>query len=337
MGQEAKSGQFDNNATGLNQLQKWLKKGEVEQLHACLEATGSYGEDLVYFPHEQGYQVSVVNPKIIKHYSHNKMQRNKTDKLDARLIAQYCQKETPHLWQPPSAAVRTLRALTRRLDALITGRTREKNRLTAQTHPEVVRQSIEETLAFYTQQIEKLETQIQDHLDQHPDELGDKQLLLTSIPGIGLKTAAILLGELPDISLFLSSKQVTAFAGLTPKQLQSGKTYRTGGIYKLGSCRLRTALYFPALAGKIHDPILCQMATRLAKRGITGMSAVAALMRKLLQLVFGVLKSNLPFDPDFVVNAQVTPLTFNTVSIQVGFGTQKYTEKKKKISETLCT
>jgi len=130
--------------------------------------------------------------------------------------------------------------------------------------------------------------------------------LLTSIPGIGDKTAAILLGELPDIALFRSVKQVTAFAGLTPKQLQSGKTNRTGGIYKLGSRRLRTALYFPALTGKIHNPILRQMAARLAERGLTGMSAIAALMRKLLQLVYGVLKSERPFDPDYVVNVQVT-------------------------------
>lgn len=305
-GQESWSGQFDNSFQGFKQLQKWLQKRRAKQLHACMEATGSYGQELTYFLHEQGYQVSVVNPKIIKHYGLSKMQRNKTDKLDARLIAQYCQKEAPRLWQPPSEAERTLQALTRRLDALVVDRTREKNRLTAKTHPDVVQQSIEETIAFYNQQIERLEAQIQAHIDQHPDELKGKQQLLTSIPGIGDKTAAILLAELPEIALFQSAKQVTAFAGLTPKQLQSGKMNRTGGIYKLGSRRLRTALYFPALTGKIHNPILSQMADRLAKRGITGMSAVAALMRKLLQLVYGVLKSERPFDPDYVVNVQVT-------------------------------
>lgn len=304
--QESWSGQFDNSQSGFKQLDKWLKKRQVEQLHACMEATGSYGEALTYFLHEQGYQVSVVNPKIIKHYGQSKMQRNKTDKLDARLIAQYCQRESPRLWQPPSEAERTLKALTRRLEALTADRTREKNRLTASTHPTIVKESIEESIAFYTQQMEKLEAQIQDHIDQHPGELKEKQELLISVPGIGKKTAAILLGELPDISLFQSTKQVTAFAGLTPQQLQSGKTSRTSGIYKLGSSRLRTALYFPALTGKIHNPILRQMSARLAERGITGMSAIAALMRKLLQLVYGVLKSERPFDPDYVVNVQVT-------------------------------
>ena len=142
------SGKFNNTSQGFKQLHKWLKKRKVERLHACMEATGSYGEALTYFLHEQGYMVSVVNPKIIKHYGLSKMQRNKTDKLDARLIAQYCQRESPRVWQPPTEAQRILKALTRRLDALQASRTREKNRLKANAHPAMVKQSIEESIAF---------------------------------------------------------------------------------------------------------------------------------------------------------------------------------------------
>lgn len=307
IGNEQKwSGQFDNTTQGFQQLHKWLKKRKVDQLHACMEATGSYGEALAYFFHEQGYIVSVINPKIIKHYGQSKMQRNKTDKMDARLIAQYCQKESPRAWQPPTEAQRILKELTRRLETLQKDRSREKIRLKAKEHPDMVRESIVECIAFYDQQIEKLETEIQDHINNHPEELKRKQQLLLSIPGIGDKTSAILLGELPDIQLFKSSKQITAYAGLTPKQLQSGQMHRHGGIYKLGSRRLRNVLYFPAMTGMLHNPILRDMAERLATRGITGMSAVAALMRKLLQLVYGILKSERPFDPDYVVNVQVT-------------------------------
>ena len=119
-----------------------------------------------------------------------KCKRNKTDKLDARLIAQYCQKESPRAWQPPTEAQRTLKALTRRLEALQVDRTREKNRLKAKAHPDVVRESIEESIAFYDQQIEKLEAQIQEHINNNPDELKEKQQLLTSIPGIGAKNSS---------------------------------------------------------------------------------------------------------------------------------------------------
>jgi transposase len=80
---------------------------------------------------------------------------------------------------------------------------------------------------------------------------------------------------------------------------------RTGGLYKLGSRRLRKALYFPALTGKVHNRVLKAMAQRLEERGVTGMSQVAALMRKMLVLVFGVLKTKQPFDPDYVVNVQL--------------------------------
>lgn len=303
-GQETWSGQFDNSQSGFRQLQRWLQKRQMEAVHACMEATGSYGEALALFLHAQGHQVSVVNPRIIKHYGQSKMQRNKTDRLDARLIAQYCQKEAPRLWQPPTEAERTLQALTRRLEALIENRTREQNRLKSLTHPAVVRQSIEDSIAFYTHQIQTLEKLIEDHINQHPD-LKLKRDLLVSIPSIGNKTAAIILSEMPNPALLASSKQATAYAGLTPKQLQSGKSNRTGGVYKLGSRRLRTALFYPALTGKVHNPILRQMAERLAQRGITGMSAIAALMRKLLQLAYGVLKSERPFDPEYAVKVQV--------------------------------
>ncbi len=299
------SGQFENNTKGCKRLSNWLKKRKVGRLHACMEATGSYGELLAEHLYAEKYKVSIVNPKIIKHYGHSKMQRNKTDKMDARLIAEYCRKESPRAWKPLPEVQKVLKAMTRRLDTLKNNRTRERNRLSAKTHPVIVRESIEATITFFTTQIEQLEQQIQQHIDQYPDELKQQHQLLTTIKGIGDLTAAILLAELPDLRLFQSAKQVTAYAGLTPKQLQSGKMKRTGGIYKLGSHRLRTALYYPALTGKVHNPILKAMAQRLEERGITGLSMIAALMRKMLILVYGVLKTKQPFDPDFVINSQV--------------------------------
>ena len=300
------SGLFENNEKGFKQLSKWLKKRKVGRLHACMEATGSYGEALAEYLYTEKFKVSVVNPKIIKHYGQSKMQRNKTDKLDARLIAEYCRKETPRAWEPRPEVQKVLKAMTRRLAALRDSRASEKNRLKAQAHPAVVKKSIETTIKFYDTQIAELESQIQQHIDQSPEELAQQHRLLTTIPGIGDKTAAILLAELPDLALFQSAKQVTAYAGLTPRQVQSGKMKRSGGIYKLGSPRLRKALYFPALTGKVHNPILKAMAERLAERGITGMSMVAALMRKMLVLVYGVLKTKQVFDPNFVVNVQNT-------------------------------
>jgi transposase len=304
-GQGYTTGQFDNQSQGFKQLSKWLKKRKVKQMHACLEATGRYGEELAYHLHKAGFEVSVVNPKVSKHYAEAQMQRNKTDKLDARMLAEYCRKEEPLLWEPPTEAEMVLRALTRRLAALQKDRTREINRLKAGKHPQQVQTSMRQMIAFQDKQIAKLQEQIQDHIDQHPD-LRQQQELLASIPGIGDKTAAVILGELPNISRFESVKQVTAFAGLTPEQLQSGHTSRRRGLKKMGSKHLRTALFLPALSAKHHNPLLAPFAQRLEAAGKEKMVIVGAVMRKLLHLVYGVLKSQQPFDPNYLVNVQNT-------------------------------
>ena len=81
---------FSNDTDGFVKLQKWLKKHDANQLHACLEATGRYGEALALFLHEAGYQVSVVNPSRIQAYAASQLRRNKTDKEDAKVIAHFC-------------------------------------------------------------------------------------------------------------------------------------------------------------------------------------------------------------------------------------------------------
>lgn len=302
-GQESWSGQFDNQKQGFKQLSKWLKKRKVKQMHACMEATGRYGEALALHLHQVGFDVSVVNPSMTKHYSQAQMQRNKTDKLDARMLAEYCRKEQPRLWEPPSEVEMVLRALTRRLAALQKDRTREINRLKAGEHPKQVQTSIRQMIAFQDKQIANLQAEIQDHIDQNP-ELQQQKELLTSIPSIGDKSAAVILAELPDLDNFSSAKQLTAFAGLTPQQLQSGKTLRQRGFTKMGSTHLRTALYMPALVAKRRNPLLAPYAQRLEASGKSKMTVVGAVMRKLLHLIYGILKSQKPFDPNYLVNVQ---------------------------------
>lgn len=296
------SGHFDNTTAGFGQLKRWLNKKGVEQVHCCMEATGAYGIGLATFLFERGYQVSIVNAKVIHHYAKVQKRRNKTDKLDAQLIARFCKKETPFLWQPTPEAVATLQALTRRVNAILTNRTREKNRLKADKHPVAVADSIAATIAFYDQQIAQLEAEIQSHIAQHPDSLGKQMQLLTSITGIGDKTAAIIISELPDVKRFKTAKQITAYAGLTPEQLQSGPMHKSRGLIKLGSKRLRTALYFPAIVGMRFNPVLRNMAQRLADNGKCKMTIIGALMRKMLRIVYGILKNQTPFDPEFTAN-----------------------------------
>jgi len=297
-GDQQWSGTFSNDETGFAKLDVWLANRVDGQAQACMEATGRYGENLAIHLHEAGHRVSIVNPARIKHYAKSQMRRNKTDKIDAAIIADFCRTQTIHQWQPSSQAEVTLVQLVRRYDNLIADRTREQDRLKAGELAAAVRTSIEAHLVFLNEQIELVYTQIQEHIDQHPD-LKTKRTLLESIPGIGKKTAAILLAEMPNPHQ-LSAKQMAAFAGLTPEQLASGKyRRRRDTLSKLGSVTLRTALYMPALSAMRFNPITEAMAQRLEKKGKLPMTIIAAVMRKLLVIAYGVLKSGQPFDPYF--------------------------------------
>ena len=122
--------------------------------------------------------------------------------------------------------------------------------------------------------------------------------MLTSLPGIGQKTAEWLLGELPDVALFAQAEALAAYAGLAPRQHQSGTSVkRPTRISRRGSGRLRKALYFPAVTALRYNPLIAALGERLRAKGLCGKQCVAAAMRKLLMLAYGVLKHRQPFDP----------------------------------------
>lgn len=300
------SGQFNNTPAGFTKLSKWLNHKGIGQVWACMESTGRYGDAAATYLHKQGHQVSMVNPARIKKYAQSQLQRNKTDKLDARIIADFCRTQEPTLWAPQAPEKRLLKEMVRRLNALIRDQTRESNRWKSGLESEVVKASIAEGLEFLGHQIKQLEEQIQDHIDQHPDLKRD-QKLLTSIPGIGDKTAFRILGELPDVSRFGNAGQVVAYASLSPQQHTSGSSVRKRTrLTRTGNQNIKTALYFPALTAIKYNPIIKALASRLESRNKEKMVIVGAAMRKLLQLAYGVLKSGQPFDPHYSASIQGT-------------------------------
>jgi transposase len=295
--------EFDNTRTGFNKLQRYLKKRQAVPVHACLEATGRYWEHLAEFLVEHGHQVSVVNPARIKKYAESQLQRNKTDRLDAEIIADFCQSQHPPLWAPPSSAQRELQTLVRHLADLESDRQRQRNRLHALQHAaypsSTVTDNLHQQIDFLTTQIDHIKQAIQDHIGRHPD-LKQHRDLLDSIQGIGPLTAAKLLGEYGDMSQFTDVRQVVAFAGLNPRHHQSGSSVKGHtSISKMGRSSIRAALYMPAVVAKRTNPRLAAFADRLAARGLCQMEIIVAVMRKLLHFAFGVLKSGHPFDPDF--------------------------------------
>jgi transposase len=294
---------FLNTLTGFEQLLDWFSKQGIERVHACLEATGTYGESLSLFLHEAGHTVSVINPAAIKAFAQSRLSRTKTDRVDAELIARFCQAQAPPAWTPLPPEVRELQALMRRLESLIEMRVMEENRLSSGITVEMVRQSVEELLKHLNEQIRQTEKLIREHLNNHP-RLKRQSALLDSIPGIAETTAALLLSEIVDIRQYRSARQVAAYAGLVPRERQSGTSVRgRSRLSKIGNARLRKALYFPAITALRCSPFFQQWAEGLQKRGKSKKSVICAVMRKLVHVAYGVLKSGKAFDPEWAKSA----------------------------------
>jgi transposase len=296
---------FANSKSGIHKLHQWLKKRGAKTARVCLEATGIYGEQVAETLHQRGYTVSVVNPARIKAYAASQMQRNKTDALDAALIADYCRTQQPPVWEPPPAELKALRALVRHLDDLKQDRQRARNRLEAQNTSPAVAGQLRAQIDFLEQQIAQTLHFIRDHIDQHP-ELKRQTELLKSIPGIGDLTACQLLSELGDLTRFDNVREVVAFVGLNPRQHQSGRKRTTHGISRMGRASLRAALYLPAVVAKRCNPRLQAWAEQLTQRGLSGKQVIVAMMRKLVHLAYGILKSGRAFDPNFASSTPVT-------------------------------
>jgi transposase len=285
-----------NSKAGIAQLETWLTNRKAEHVHVCLEATGGWSEEVAIALSEGGHVVSLVNPVRIKAFAQSEMLRTKTDRIDAALIARFCRLHQPEPWTPPAPEIRILQGLVRRKHSLIEMRVEEENRRGAPIVSPAVMVSIEATIAHLEREIERVEGEIKQLFKDYPTLRRQRELLI-SIPGIAETTAARILGEMPNITEFRNVKAVAAFAGLSPRQHQSGSIERRSRLSKTGNACLRHALYFPAITAIRHNAPIRALAERLRSRGKSKMTIVAAAMRKLLTLAYGVLKSGCDFDP----------------------------------------
>jgi transposase len=289
--------EFPNSPRGFEQLSAWLTRRGVQYVHGCMEATGRYGDALAEYLYQAGHTVSVVNPARIKAYMKSQLVRNKTDQLDAALIADFCRTQTPPAWTPPPPEIRELQELLHQYTALQDARQQEANRLQAGLKAQTVQALIQDHVDFLDQQLADIKRLIQDLLDRHP-RLKAQRDLLTTIPGIGDLTAAHLIAVEP--LRFADTRAVTAFSGLNPMIRTSGTSVRgKPRLSKIGHRSLRKALYFPALTAIRCNPIIKVFCERLEERGLCPMAIIGAAMRKLLCLAYGVLKSGRPFDPNY--------------------------------------
>jgi len=290
--------QFTNDAVGHRQLLRWAHAlASASTCHFCLEATGPYSQTVALFLVEKEQQVSVINPARIRFFGLAQNQGNKTDKADARLIAQYCRLQSPPPWRIAAAEVRLLQEMVRRLHALSELAAQEKNRAQAPGQSKAVLASNKRVVAALEKELLRLRQEVRAHVKAHEALQRDAKLLQT-IPGIGEITAWDILAEMPAVHEFDSAQSVAAYAGLAPREQRSGSSVRKATtLSKRGNSRLRKAFYFPAVSAMQWNPLVKAHYERLRERGKPKMVALAACMRKLLMICYGVLKHQMPFDP----------------------------------------
>lgn len=298
--------EFNNDAAGHARLVQWAAQrgAQPEQLTVVMEATGVYHEALTQWLYDSGCRVIVANPARVRDYARGVGVLHKTDKVDARALLRYGREQADELvaWTPPPQEIRLLRALYARLAAVQEDLQREDNRR-QQAHisaqPTLVIESLNNSIAHLQQECRRLKKAIEDHFDQHPP-LKEQRELLQSIPSIGAVSGDTLLCLLLS-HRFTQAREAAAFCGLIPRAYQSGTSvHRRGRLSKCGDAMLRAKLYMPAVVALKHNPQLRAIYDGLLKAGKSKLSALCALMRRLVHIAFGILKHQKPYNPDLV-------------------------------------
>lgn len=289
---EISRAKFSNVHQGHLELLAWLER--YPNCRVALEATASYHQRLTAILQDHGLYISVLNPAQVSYFVRSQHRRNKTDKADALWLAMYVKERQP----APTLKVNLSRqSLAREIQALSKDITRLKNRLEAaeggQVHAKVVA-SLKRRIEALEEERQALEEELEvDTKGSNQQELS----LLLSIPGVGMRTACLLLAELGEVQRFASARKLVAFAGLTPTQFESGTSVaKRSHISRLGSSHVRQILYMPCLAAIRFNSTIKGFFERLVTRGKPKKAAVVACMAKFLKIVFGVLKHQKPFD-----------------------------------------
>ncbi len=290
--------QFAQTPEGHRKLVCFARQHKAQAI--VMEATGIYYLDIALALHQAGLPVSVINPRSFHHFAKACLQTNKTDQIDARLLADYAQRMSLRLWQPPSREQWALREIARRINQLNGLQVMEKNRLHAlQAQHYTYTTLIDELQAhinYLTERIKQLADTAMAYI-QADQQLNQYYLSIISTVGIAQASAIALLGELALLPESMKAKQVSRHAGLDVQLKQSGTSLnQPGRLSKAGNTYLRAALHMPSLSFVRHDPYAKAHYQQLQQRGKKKMQALCAIQRKMLTGLWACLRNNQPFD-----------------------------------------
>ncbi len=289
--------EVSNSKAGFEEL---VRRCGAECLYV-MEATGSYYLALAYYLVEQGARVAVVNPLVVRRFIQMHLGKGKSDRKDAQWLLRYGQQQSPKPWQPDDAVLVECRQLEQVSEQLIRQKTMTRNSLEALAqHPVVsplAEQHLRQALNRLEEQIQVLETELVALLEQH---YAREMPQLCSIPGIGRKTAAMLLLFAKGFTQVENYRQLTAKAGLCPREYSSGTSVRgKSRITRMGGGLIRSKLFMCSFSAKKANAACKALYERLVAKGKNGKLALIAVCNKLLKQACAIVKSGIPYQPDF--------------------------------------
>ena len=288
--------QYENTSKGFLKFKRTIKAESI----CVMEATGIYHLPLAKYLHSKDINISVVNPVRIKRYSQMKLNRNKTDKSDAKIISSYAQNQEVALWSPAPELIEQGKDLVQIIEQHIEFRAGLKNKKSALKSKKACKSLIE----IVVNQIENLSISIaklQERLIQMLKEY-DSELLqnITSIVGIGQNTAALLILASEGFNNFDNAKQLSSYFGLAPTEYTSGTSVKgKGKISKMGNPLVRKKLYMCSLQASRYNKSCMDLYQRLLAKGKPKKVALIAVVNKLLKIIFAISKSGLPYDKEY--------------------------------------
>ena len=289
---------FSNDVKGFKKFAKKLTKETL----VVMEATGYYHYCLAQYLYEQGYLVSVVNPLSVKRFIQMKLSKVKTDKSDARAICEYAMVNEVPLYTAKDKKQAECLQLFRLIDIYLKQSTALKNKLhgekTLGIPSKAVYHSLNRSLKSILKEIKVLE----EHLESLVKEEQQSQLtLLKSIPGMGVKTALMLIVMTDGFNRFENAKQLCSYAGITPIIRESGSSVRgRSRISKMGNKKMRNLLFLCSFSACKYNKGCREIYERIVSKGKSKKLALIAVSNKLLKQAFAIVKSGLPYDENFV-------------------------------------
>jgi transposase len=290
--------QFENNPKGFSLLKKRLSAD-----HWCaMEATGCYHQRLAIYLYEHGIRLSVLNPLVVKRFIQMKLNHVKTDKSDARMIFRYASEQPLSLWVPEAGYVVECKRYQSAIRLYFKQRTALKNMLHSlltggQAKDKLVR-SIKRQIKNLDKEIGLLEIEMEQLIKSNEQGLYSR---LNTIPGIGRKTAMILIVSTNGFRDFESASQVTSFFGLAPNERSSGSSVKgRTRISKIGDPLLRNHLFLCSFTASVHNPQCKALFDRIVGKGKSKKLALIAVCNKLIKQAYGISKSGLDYDRNFV-------------------------------------